>query len=116
MLERVQWPLPAGWVEQRLASLAGEPKIACSDRLLIASRAQEQSEQDGGRVILVPATREQLEGMPTYKTLFKDKQAEADAAVAQQQLQQQQQQGGVPSPGVVPPAPAPAPAPAPSNP
>ena len=65
------------------------------------------TEQDGARVILVSATREQLEGMPTYKTL-EDKQAEADAAAAQQQMQQQQQ-GVVPSPGVAPPAPAPAP-------
>src|SRR4051812_27729371 len=65
------------------------------------------TEQDGSRVILVSATREQLEGMPTYKTL-EDKQAEADAAAAQQQVQQQQQ-GLVPSPGVAPPAPAPAP-------
>ena len=64
------------------------------------------TEQDGSRVILVSATREQLEGMPTYKTL-EDKQAEADAAAAQQQVQQQQ--GLVPSPGVAPPAPAPAP-------
>jgi hypothetical protein len=69
------------------------------------------TEQDGSRVILVSATREQLEGMPTYKTL-EDKQAEADAAAAQQQMQQQQQQGGVPSPGVAPP---PAPAPQPGN-
>ena len=59
------------------------------------------TEQDGSRVILVSATREQLEGMPTYKTL-EDKQAEADAAAAQQQVQQQQQ-GAVPSPGVAPP-------------
>ena len=67
------------------------------------------TEQDGSRVILVSATREQLEGMPTYKTL-EDKQAEADAAAAQQQVQQQQQQqGGVPSPGVAPPTTAPAP-------
>src|SRR3954451_12440600 len=65
------------------------------------------TEQDGARVILVSATREQLEGMPTYKTL-EDKQAEADAAAAQQQVQQQQQ-GLVPSPGVAPTAPAPAP-------
>src|SRR3954462_13854866 len=65
------------------------------------------TEQDGSRVILVSATREQLEGMPTYKTL-EDKQAEADAAAAQQQVQQQQQGVG-PSPGVAPPAPAPAP-------
>jgi len=68
------------------------------------------TEQDGSRVILVSATREQLEGMPTYKTL-EDKQAEADAAAAQQQVQQQQQ-GLVPSPGVAPP---PAPAPQPGN-
>ena len=72
------------------------------------------TEQDGSRVILVSATREQLEGMPTYKTL-EDKQAEADAAAAQQQMQQQQQQGAVPSPGVAAPAPAPAPAPQPGN-
>src|SRR5215213_3040882 len=61
------------------------------------------TEQDGSRVILVSATREQLEGMPTYKTL-EDKQAEADAAAGQQQ-------GLVPSPGVAPPPPAPAPQP-----
>jgi hypothetical protein len=67
------------------------------------------TEQDGSSVILVSATREQLEGMPTYKTL-EDKQAEADAAAAQQQVQQQQQ-GLVPSPGVAPAAPAPVPAP-----
>ena len=67
------------------------------------------TEQDGARVILVSATREQLEGMPTYKTL-EDKQAEADAAAAQQQVQQQQQ-GLVPSPGVAPAALAPVPAP-----
>ena len=71
------------------------------------------TEQDGDRVILVAATREQLEGMPTYKTL-EDKQAEADAAAAQQQVQQQQQ-GVMPGVGVAPPAPAPAPAPQPGN-
>ena len=63
-------------------------------RVALAWDSVKLTEQDGGRVILVSATREQLEGMPTYKTL-EDK--------------QQQQQGGVPSPGVVPPAPAPAP-------
>ena len=78
-------------------------------RVALAWDSVKLTEQDGGRVILVSATREQLEGMPTYKTL-EDKQAEADAAAAQQQMQQQQQ-GGVPSPGVAPPAPAPAPAP-----
>ena len=78
-------------------------------RVALAWDSIKLTEQDGGRVILVSATREQLEGMPTYKTL-EDKQAEADAAAAQQQMQQQQQ-GGVPSPGVAPPAPAPAPAP-----
>ena len=76
-------------------------------RVALAWDSMKLTEQDGGRVILVSATREQLEGMPTYKTL-EDKQAEADAAAAQQQLQQQQP-GGVPSPGVAPPAPAPAP-------
>src|SRR3954453_19354494 len=70
------------------------------------------TEQDGSRVILVSATREQLEGMPTYKTL-EDKQAEADAAAAQQQVQQQQ--SVMPGVGVAPPAPAPAPAPQPGN-
>ena len=80
-------------------------------RVALAWDSVKLTEQDGGPVILVSATREQLEGMPTYKTL-EDKQAEADAAAAQQQMQQQQ--GGVPSPGVAPPAPAPAPAP--SNP
>jgi hypothetical protein len=78
-------------------------------RVALAWDSIELTEQGGGRVILVSATREQLEGMPTYKTL-EDKQAEADAATAQQQMQQQQQ-GGVPSPGVAPPAPTPAPAP-----
>ena len=61
------------------------------------------TEQDGGRMILVAATREQLEGMPTFKTL-EEKQAEADAAAAQQQMQQQQ---GA-TPGITPP-PAPQP-------
>jgi hypothetical protein len=75
------------------------------------------TEQDGSRIILIAATREQLEGMPEYMTL-EDKQAEADAVAAQQRMQQQQQQGGggVPAMGVTPaPAPAPAPAPQPSN-
>src|SRR3954447_21823762 len=79
-------------------------------RVALAWDSIKLTEQDGGRVILVSATREQLEGMPTYKTL-EDKQAEADAAAAQQQVQQQQQ-GVVPSPGVAPP---PAPAPQPGN-
>ena len=82
-------------------------------RVALAWNSVKLTEQDGGPVILVSATREQLEGMPTYKTL-EDKQAEADAAAAQQQMQQQQ--GGVPSVGVAPSAPAPAPAPAPSKP
>ena len=55
-------------------------------RVALAWDSIKLTEQDGGRVILVSATREQLEGMPTYKTL-EDKQAEADAAAAQQQLQ-----------------------------
>ena len=55
-------------------------------RVALAWDSVKFTEQDGGRVILVSATREQLEGMPTYKTL-EDKQAEADAAAAQQQMQ-----------------------------
>ena len=63
------------------------------------------TEQDGGRMILVSATREQLEGMPTFKTL-EEKQAEADAAAAQQQMQQQQgaTPGTTPPPAPQPPA------------
>jgi hypothetical protein len=80
-------------------------------RVALAWDSIKLTEQDGSRMILVSATKEQLEGMPTYKTL-EEQQAEADAAAAQQQMQQQQP-GVVPSPGV---APAPAPAPAPSNP
>jgi len=66
------------------------------------------AEQDGERVILVAATREQLEGMPAFKTL-EEKQAEEAALRQQQEMQQQQQQGGAPGVGVAPPAPAPAP-------
>ena len=80
-------------------------------RVALAWDSIKLTEQDGSRMILVSATKEQLEGMPTYKTL-EDQQAEADAAAAQQKMQQQQP-GVVPGPGV---APAPAPAPAPSNP
>ncbi len=68
----------------------------------------ELTEQDGERVILVAATREQLEGMPEFTTL-EEKQAEEAALRQQQQLQQQQQQGGAPGVGVAPPAPAPQP-------
>src|SRR3954454_18125487 len=81
-------------------------------RVALAWDSIKLTEQDGSRVILVSATREQLEGMPTYKTL-EDKQAEADAAAAQQQVQQQQ--SVMPGVGVAPPAPAPAPAPQPGN-
>ena len=65
----------------------------------------ELAERDGARVILVAATREQLEGMPEFTTL-EEKQAEE----AMRQLQQQQP-GGAPGLGVAPPVPAPAPAP-----
>ena len=69
------------------------------------------AERDGERVILVAATREQLEGIPAFKTL-EEKQAEEAALRQQQEMQQQQQQGGAPAGvGVAPPAPAPAPAP-----
>ena len=68
----------------------------------------ELAERDGARVILVAATREQLEGMPAFKTL-EEKQAEE---AMRQQQQMQQQPGGAPAGvGVAPPAPAPAPAP-----
>ncbi len=72
------------------------------------------AEQDGARVILVAATREQLEGMPEFTTL-EEKQAEEAMRQQQQELQQQMQQqqqqpGGAPAGvGVTPPAPAPAP-------
>jgi hypothetical protein len=67
----------------------------------------ELAERDGERVILVAATREQLEGMPEFMTL-EEKQAEE--AMRQQQQQMQQQPGGAPAGvGVAPPAPAPAP-------
>ena len=59
----------------------------------------ELTERDGARVILVAATREQLEGMPEFTTL-EEKQAEEAM---------QQQPGGAPGLGVAPPAPAPAP-------
>jgi hypothetical protein len=69
----------------------------------------ELAERDGERVILVAATREQLEGMPEFTTL-EEKQAEE--AMRQQQQQMQQPPGGPPAGvGVAPPAPAPAPAP-----
>jgi hypothetical protein len=64
----------------------------------------ELAERDGERVILVAATREQLEGMPEFTTL-EEKQAEE----AMRQQMQQQQPGGAPGLGVAPPAPAPAP-------
>ena len=96
-----------GQVEAIVVGVGGFLGIG-QKRVALAWDSIKLTEQDGGRVILVSATREQLEGMPTYKTL-EDKQAEADAAAAQQQMQQQQ--GGVPSPGVAPPAPAPAPSP-----
>ena len=38
-------------------------------RVALAWDSIKLTEQDGGRVILVSATREQLEGMPTYETL-----------------------------------------------
>jgi hypothetical protein len=64
------------------------------------------TEQDGYRIILVSATREQLEGMPAFKTLEEKR---AEEAVMQQRQQTLQQPGT--QPGVTP-----APAPQPSNP
>ena len=78
-------------------------------RVALAWDSIELAERDGARVILVAATREQLEGMPGFTTL-EEKQAEE--AMRQQQQQMQQQPGGAPAGvGVAPPAPAPAPAP-----
>ena len=64
------------------------------------------TDQDGYRTILVAATREQLEGMPAFKTLEEKR---AEEAVMQQRQQTLQQPGT--QPGVTP-----APAPQPSNP
>ena len=105
-----------GQVEAIVVGVGGFLGIAQKD-VALDWDSVELTEQDGSRIILVAATREQLEQMPEYKTL-EDKQAEADAAAAQQRMQQQQQQGGgvAPGMGVTPaPAPAPAPAPQPSN-
>jgi hypothetical protein len=80
-------------------------------RVALAWDSIELTEQDGARVILVAATREQLEGMPAFKTL-EEKQAEEAALRQQQEMQQQMQQqpGGAPTGlGVAPPAPTPAP-------
>ena len=76
-------------------------------RVALAWDSIELAERDGERVILVAATREQLEDMPEFTTL-EEKQAEE--AMRQQQQQMQQQPGGAPAGvGVAPPAPAPAP-------
>jgi hypothetical protein len=64
------------------------------------------TEQDGYRIILVSATREQLEGMPAFKTLEEKR---AEEAVMQQRQQTLQQPSTLP--GVTP-----APAPQPANP
>jgi PRC-barrel domain len=72
-------------------------------RVALAWDSVRLTERDGGRVFLVSATREQLEGMPAFRTL-EEKQAEEAAMRVQQQMQQQQ--GAVP--GVTPP-PAPQP-------
>ena len=83
-------------------------------RVALAWDSIELTARDGERVILVAATREQLEGMPAFTTL-EEKRAE-EAALRQQQEMQQQQPGGM-APGVTPGVtPAPAPAPQPGNP
>jgi hypothetical protein len=78
-------------------------------RVALAWNSIKLSEQDGRRVILVSATRGQLEGMPAFKTL-EEKRAEEEAAAAQRQMQQQP---GV-APGVIPGL-APPPPPQPGN-
>jgi hypothetical protein len=97
-----------GRVEAIVVGVGGFLGIA-QKRVALAWDSIEMTEQDGSRVILVAATREELEGMPEFMTL-EQKQAEADAAAAQQQMQQQP--GNVPGMAVTP---APAPAPQPSN-
>jgi hypothetical protein len=64
------------------------------------------TEQDGYRIILVSATREQLEGMPAFKTLEEKRTEEAVMQQRQQTLQQPSTLPGV----------TPAPAPQPANP
>ena len=64
------------------------------------------TDQDGYRMILVAATREQLEGMPAFKTLEEKR---AEEAVMKQRQQMQQQPSTLP--GVTP-----TPAPQPANP
>jgi hypothetical protein len=64
------------------------------------------TDQDGYRTILVSATREQLEGMPAFKTLEEKRAEEAVMKQRQQTLQQPSTLPGV----------TPAPAPQPGNP
>lgn len=95
-----------GRVEAIVVGVGGFLGIA-QKRVALAWDSIEMTEQDGSRVILAAATREELKGMPEYMTLERKK-AEADAAAAQQRMRQPE---GVPG---VAPAPAPAVAP-PSN-
>jgi hypothetical protein len=73
-------------------------------RVALAWDSIKLTEQDGRRVILVSATREQLEGMPTFKTL-EERRAEEDAAAAQRQMQQQPGVAPGVTPGLTPPPP-----------
>jgi hypothetical protein len=73
-------------------------------RVALAWDSIKLSEQDGRRVILVSATRGQLEGMPAFKTL-EEKRAEEEAAAAQRQMQQQPGVAPGVTPGLAPPLP-----------
>ena len=73
-------------------------------RVALAWNSIKLSEQDGRRVILVSATRGQLEGMPAFKTL-EEKRAEEEAAAAQRQMQQQPGVAPGVTPGLAPPPP-----------
>lgn len=73
-------------------------------RVALAWNSIKLSEQDGRRVILVSATRGQLEGMPAFKTL-EEKRAEEEAAAAQRQMQQQPGVAPGVTPGLAPPLP-----------
>ena len=95
---------PDGRVEAIVVGVGGFLGVG-QKRVALAWDSVELAERDGERVILVAATREQLEGMPEFTTL-EEKQAE-EAMRQQQQQQMQQQPGGAPGLGVAPPAPAP---------
>jgi PRC-barrel domain len=89
---------PDGRVEAVVVGVGGFLGVG-EKSVALAWDSIELAERDGARVILVAATREQLEGMPEFTTLEEKRAEEA--------MRQQQQPGGAPGLGVAPPAPAP---------